>query len=103
MPQLRLRQQDVSCRDKRRGSIVSYDFAEKDLAHICNVLSHLEQSAAGACRLETGPMSSVDYWQTRVRAILAMPKLPAHTQKQAKDLLGRLDRLKDMRRCAASP
>lgn len=81
---------------------MSYDFAEKDLAHIHHVLSHLEQSAAGARTRETGPMASLDYWQARVRAILAMPTLSAHAQKQAKELLGRLERLGDSRRCAAS-
>ncbi|WP_028220362.1 hypothetical protein [Paraburkholderia oxyphila] len=80
---------------------MSYDFAEKDLAHICHVLSHLEQSAAGARIPETGPMANLDYWHARVRAILAMPMLSTHVQKQAKELLGRLERLKDSRRCAA--
>lgn len=82
---------------------MSYDFAEHDLAHICHVLSHLEQSTAGSRIPETGPMANLDYWQARVRAILATPALPAHAQKQAKDLLGRLERLKDSRRCSASP
>ncbi|QBR02994.1 hypothetical protein [Paraburkholderia pallida] len=80
---------------------MSYDFAEKDLAHIRHVLSHLEQSAAGVRILETGPMASLDYWQARIQAILVMPMLSTHAQKQAKELLGRLERLKDSRRCAA--
>ncbi|WP_413188423.1 hypothetical protein [Paraburkholderia sacchari] len=37
------------------------------------------------------------------RAILAMPELPMHAQQQAQDLLARLDRLKDLRRCTTSP
>ncbi|HKU00994.1 MAG TPA: hypothetical protein VJS30_31335 [Paraburkholderia sp.] len=82
---------------------MSDDFAEKDLAHIGHVLNHLEQSAGNARVPETGPMTSLDYWQTRVLAIMAMPTLPAHAQQQANELLGRLDRLKDLRRCAASP
>jgi ABC-type hemin transport system substrate-binding protein len=81
---------------------VSYDFAEKDLAHIRQVLSHLEQSAAGVRIVENGPMASLDYWHARIRAILAMPTLSAHGQKQAKDLLARLERLKKLRRCTAS-
>lgn len=81
---------------------MSYDFAEKDLAHIRHVLSHLEQSAAGAQVVENGPMSSLDYWQARIRVILAMPTLPAQAQKQARDLLARLERLKNLRRCTAS-
>ena len=82
---------------------MSNDFAEKDLAHIGNVLSHLEQSAVGGRVPETGPMTRLDYWQARVRAILAMPALPVHAQQQAKDLLARLDRLKGVRRCTTSP
>ncbi|MCG5072190.1 hypothetical protein [Paraburkholderia tagetis] len=81
---------------------MSNDFAEKDLAHIGNVLCYLEQSAVGGRVPETGPMTRLDYWQARVRAILAMPALPVHAQQQAKDLLARLDRLKALRRCATS-
>lgn len=81
---------------------MSYDFAEKDLAHIGHVLSHLEQSAAGPRTFESGPMASLDYWQARVRAIMAIPTLSARALKQAKDLLERLERLKGVRRCAAA-
>jgi hypothetical protein len=38
-------------------------------------------------------MVNLHYWGDRVLGILAMPLLPIHIEKQAKDLLGRLDRL----------
>jgi hypothetical protein len=85
-----------------RGCIVSCDFAEKDLAHIGNVLSFLECSVDASRIPGTGAVIDLNYWRARVRAVLAMPRLPAHVEKQAKDLLGRLDRLEDSRRCATS-
>ncbi|HKT93995.1 MAG TPA: hypothetical protein VJS18_17660 [Paraburkholderia sp.] len=72
---------------------MSSEFAERDLAHIRNVLSHLEHSADSIAAMETGTVVSLGYWRTRLRGILAMPLLPMHIEKQAKDLLGRLDRL----------
>jgi hypothetical protein len=72
---------------------VSDEFAERDLAHIRSVLSHLEHSAESVRAIETGAMVNLHYWRDRVLGILAMPLLPMHIEKQAKDLLGRLDRL----------
>jgi hypothetical protein len=72
---------------------VSDEFAERDLAHIRNVLSHLEHSADSVRAIETGAMVNLSYWRDRVRVILAMPLLPMHIEKQAKDLLARLDRI----------
>ncbi|WP_028207333.1 hypothetical protein [Paraburkholderia nodosa] len=72
---------------------MSDEFAERDLAHIGSVLSHLEHLADGVREIETGAMFNLNYWRDRVSAILAMPLLPMHIEKQAKDLLGRLDRL----------
>jgi hypothetical protein len=72
---------------------VSDEFAERDLAHIRSVLTHLEHSADSVRAIETGAMVNLNYWRVRVQAILAMPLLPVHIEKQAKDLLSRLDRL----------
>lgn len=85
-----------------RESIVSSEFAERDLAHIRNVLSHLEHSADSVRAAEIGTVISLSYWRTRLRAILAMPLLPMHIEKQAKDLLGRLDRLETLSPCAGT-
>ena len=43
--------------------------------------------------MEKGTLLNLDYWRARVRAILGIPLLATHIEKQAKDLLGRLDRL----------
>ncbi|WP_233888726.1 hypothetical protein [Paraburkholderia flagellata] len=72
---------------------MSDEFAERDLAHIRNVLSHLEHSADSVRGIETGAMVNLNYWRDRVRSILARPLLPMHIEKQAKDLLARLDRI----------
>jgi hypothetical protein len=75
------------------GALVRDDFAERDLAHIRNVLSYLEHSAESVRAVEKGMVVNLGYWRGRVRAILAIPLLSMHVEKQAKDLLGRLDRL----------
>ena len=72
---------------------MSDEFAERDLAHIRNVLSHLEHSADSVRAIETGAMVNLNYWRDRVHSILARPLLPMHIEKQAKDLLARLDRI----------
>ncbi|MEX3962817.1 hypothetical protein AB4Y42_11460 [Paraburkholderia sp. EG286B] len=81
---------------------MSDEFAEKDLAHIRHVLSHLEHSADSVRAIETGAMVNLSYWRDRVRAILAMPLLPMHIEKQAKDLLARLDRIEKHGPCSAA-
>ena len=78
---------------KNGETIVRDDFAERDLAHIRNVLSYLEHSADSVRAMEKGVVVNLSYWRGRVRAILAIPLLSMHVEKQAKDLLGRLDRL----------
>lgn len=83
-------------------SIVSDVFAERDLAHIGNVLSYLEHSAESFRAMEKGAMVNLNYWRLRVRAIQATPLLPMHIEKQAKDLLDRLDRLERPGRCAGA-
>jgi hypothetical protein len=77
---------------------VSYDFVERDLAHIQNVVGVLERSIENMQLMETGPVLSLTYWRTRVTAILATPSLPLHMGKQARELLGRLDCLDEPRR-----
>lgn len=83
------------------GGIVGYDFAEKDLAHIQNILGHLEHTAGNDRAAAVGAVISLEYWRARVRTLLALPLLPIHIEKQAKALLARLDRLENSRRCAA--
>jgi hypothetical protein len=80
--------------DRENGApIMRDDFAERDLVHIRNVLSHLEHSADSVRAMEKATVVNLNYWRGRVRAILAIPLLSTHVEKQAKDLLGRLDRL----------
>ncbi|WP_321930759.1 hypothetical protein [Paraburkholderia guartelaensis] len=74
---------------------MSCDFAEQDLAHIRSVVSHFEHAADGARVIETGSVTSLNYWRDRVTTILAMRSLPMHIERQARDVLGRLDRLDD--------
>ncbi|MCP3728428.1 hypothetical protein M3I53_35875 [Paraburkholderia sp. CNPSo 3272] len=81
---------------------MSSEFVERDLAHIRNVLSHLEHSADDVRAMEKGTVVSLSYWRARVQGILAMSLLPMHIEKQAKDLLGRLDRLESATPCAGA-
>ncbi|MEM5314261.1 hypothetical protein [Paraburkholderia sp. JHI869] len=81
---------------------MSDEFAERDLAHIRSVLTHLEHSADSVRAIETGAMVNLNYWRDRVRAILAVPLLPVHIEKQAKDLLARLDRIERPGPCAGA-
>ena len=74
---------------------MSHDFAEQDLAHIRSVISHFEHAADGVRVIETGSVTSLNYWRDRVTTILTMPSLPMHIERQARDVLGRLDRLDD--------
>jgi hypothetical protein len=83
-------------------SNVSYEFVERDLAHIQNIIGLLERSIDSLQLMETGPVVSLTYWRTRVTTILATPSLPHHMEKQARELLGRLDCLDEPRRRNAS-
>lgn len=76
---------------------MSFEFAERDLQHIRNVLGYLERSADFVRQTEANAVISLGYWRARVRAIQVMPLLPMHIDKQAKELLGRLDRLESAR------
>jgi hypothetical protein len=80
-------------RTNNKESIVIHAFAEQDLAHIRNVLSYLERSADYVRQTEPGAVVSVSYWRARVSAIIALPLPPLHIEAQAKELLGRIDRL----------
>ncbi|MBN3858147.1 MULTISPECIES: hypothetical protein [unclassified Paraburkholderia] len=79
---------------------MSFEFAERDLAHIRNVLGYLERSTDFVRQTEAGAVVSLGYWRARVRAIQVMPLLPMHIDKQAKELIGRLDRLESARQGA---
>ncbi|MCP3711662.1 hypothetical protein M3I54_32725 [Paraburkholderia sp. CNPSo 3274] len=78
---------------------MSDELAERDLAHIRNVLSHLEHSADSVRAVESGTVVNLSYWRARVHTILAIPLLPMHIEKQAKDLVNRLDRLENQGPC----
>lgn len=72
---------------------MTYNFAERDLAHLRNVISHLEHSADSARARDSGAVIGLSYWRVRIQAILAIPLLPIHIEIQAMELLGRLDQL----------
>ncbi|NIE64190.1 hypothetical protein [Burkholderia sp. Ax-1719] len=77
---------------------MSFEFAERDLLHIRNVLGYLERSADFVRQTEVNAVVSLGYWRARVRAIQVMPQLPMHIDKQAKELLRRLDHLESTRK-----
>jgi hypothetical protein len=77
---------------------VSYEFAERDLLHIRNVLGYLERSTDFVRQTEASAVVSLGYWRARVRSIQVMPHLPMHIDKQAKELLRRLDHLESTRK-----
>ncbi|CAG9243399.1 hypothetical protein [Paraburkholderia unamae] len=81
---------------------MSYDYSEQDLVHIRHVVDHLEHEVEGARVAQNGSIASLNYWRARVTTILATPSLPMHVEKQARDLLGRLDCLCDARRGAGT-
>ncbi|WP_156992570.1 hypothetical protein [Paraburkholderia oxyphila] len=81
---------------------MSDEFAERDLAHIRNVLSHLEHPADSVRVMEKGPVDNLSDWRARVRTILVIPLLPMHMERQARDLPGHLVRLERPRRCAGA-
>lgn len=72
---------------------MSYEFVERDLAHIRAIVMHMEHSSASALAAQAATGISLDYWRTRIGAVLAIPSLPIPLRKQSKELLGRLDRL----------
>jgi hypothetical protein len=78
--------------------VVGFDLEEKDLAHIRIVLNHLDHPVEGARACDAGAVISLDYWRARISAILAMPRLPIHVEKLAKDLLCHVDLLAERRR-----
>lgn len=89
---------------KVEESDVSHALAEKDLAHIRAVLIHLEHRNDRISDDGTNGGISLDYWRSRIGAVLAIPLLPASLQKQSRALLERLDRLNgEQRRYVASP
>jgi len=68
-----------------------HDHAEKELNHINAAISHLEHLRAGGEIAPTSAVVQVDYWRTRIRAVLALPAIPGHIAKQGSVLLARLD------------
>jgi hypothetical protein len=79
---------------------VSYELAERDLAHIRDVLTHLEREAEMARVDRAGKGIGLNYWRSRILEDLAVPLLPVHLEKQARELLVRLDRLQHAERCS---
>lgn len=77
---------------------MSFEFAERDLLHIRNVLGYLERSVDFVRQTEANAVVSLGYWRARIRTIQVMPQLPMHIDKQAKELLRRLDHLESTRK-----
>lgn len=75
---------------------MSCGFAEQDLAHIGNVIRHFEHRLDDAGPADAGAVFGLDYWRARIQAILATPQLPFHIDRQARDLLRRLNQLKEL-------
>jgi peptidoglycan/xylan/chitin deacetylase (PgdA/CDA1 family) len=68
-------------------------YAEKDLTHIQTMISELEYLDCGHNTAKANVVMQPDYWRTRIRAVLALPNISIHIQKQGSELLVRLDRL----------
>ncbi|RKT27532.1 hypothetical protein B0G69_3358 [Paraburkholderia sp. RAU2J] len=58
------------------------------------MISELEYLDYGHNTAKTNVVMQPDYWRTRIRAVLALPNIPIHIQKQGSELLVRLDRLR---------
>ena len=71
-----------------------HDHAQKELNHINAMISHLEHQGARGEMAPTSAVMQVDYWRTRIRAVLALPSMPGHIAKQGSVLLARLDSIR---------
>jgi hypothetical protein len=98
--QYRQGKRPITTANNNGESIVIHAFAERDLAHIRNALGYLERCADYVRQTEPGAVVSVSYWHARVSAIVALPSLPLQIEMQAKELLGRIDRLEAARQSA---
>ena len=78
-----------------------HDHAQKELDHINAVISHLEHRGARSEIAPTSAVVQVDYWRTRIRAVLALPSIPGHIAKQGSVLLARLDSIRAAQRNGA--
>ena len=75
-----------------------HDHAQKELDHINAVISHLEHRGARSEIAPTSAVVQVDYWRTRIRAVLTLPDTPKRITDQAAILLARLKRVATARR-----
>lgn len=83
--------------NQAEGATLTYDFAETDLAHIRHIVDHLEHSTHDGCVPDVDKAFGVNYWRSRVQEILAMPRVPFQLEKEARELLDRLNRLDALR------
>lgn len=67
--------------------------AEKDLAHVQTMISESEYLDHGHNTAKAHVVMQLDYWRTRIRAVLALPNIPIHIQKRGSGLMVSLDRL----------
>lgn len=58
---------------------------DKDLAHIQTMISELEYLDHGHNTAKAHVAMQPDYWRTRIRAVLALPNIPTHIQKQVRN------------------
>jgi hypothetical protein len=77
----------------RAKMLTSHDHAQKELDHIKTIISHLEYQWAGHEFAPTSAVAQVNYWRTRICAVLALPDTPSRIAEQGVALLARLDRI----------
>ncbi len=65
--------------------------AQKELDHIKSMIFHLERQRAEKFA-PTSAVVEIDYWRTRIRAVLKVPYTSRQITDQASVLLARLDR-----------
>jgi hypothetical protein len=70
-----------------------HDHAQQELDHIKTAIFQLEHLGVSHGTAQSSAVMQVEYWQTRIRKVLALPDIPNHVVEQCSVLLTRLDRL----------
>jgi hypothetical protein len=71
--------------------------AQNELDHIKSMIFHLERLRPETFA-PTSAVAELDYWRTRIRAMLTLPDTPRRITDQASVLLAKLDRAAAARR-----
>jgi hypothetical protein len=71
--------------------------AQNELDHIKTMICYLERERPETFA-PTSAVADLDYWRTRIRAVLTLPNTPRQITDQASVLLARLDRAAVARR-----